>query len=129
MNSNIDNKVFENCGQELYETSIQTEYSNIEHRMLSSSLNNLLTEVNIINNDISELTKTLSELTQKYSTHNTFTSNTFSFLFSSGYNGTLYQLQNKINETKEELNKKQRERSILMIDIITITSQLTMYNI
>lgn len=129
MNSNIDNKVFENCGQELYESSIQTEYNSLEKRMLSNSLNNLLHEVNIINNDISELKNYLTELNNKYSIHNTFTSNTFSFLFATGYNSTVYQIQSKINETKEELNKKKRERSILLNDIITITSQLNTYNL
>lgn len=126
MNSNIDNKVFENCGQELYDNSLHTEYRNIEQKMLKSSLNNLQTEIAIIENDISELKKNLTELS-KYSVHNTFTSNTFSFLFTTGYNGTLHQMQTKMNEIKEELNKKNREKSILFNDIITITSQLSTY--
>jgi predicted nucleic acid-binding Zn-ribbon protein len=128
MNSNIDKKVFENCGQELYDSSLHTEYRNIEQKMLNSSLNNLQTEITIIENDIHDLKKYLNELNSKYSVHNTFTSNTFSFLFTSGYNGTLYQIQAKIKEIKEELDKKNRERSILFNDIITISSQLTSYN-
>jgi hypothetical protein len=128
MNSNIDNKVFENCGQELYDNSLHTEYRNIEQKMLHSSLNNLLTEISIIENDISDLKKYLTELNNKYSVHNTFTSNTFNLLFTSGYNATLYQIQDKMKETKEELDKKNREKTILLNDIITISSQLTSYN-
>jgi len=127
MNSNIDNKVFENCGQELYDISLHIEYRNIEKKMLQSSLNNLRFEVTIIDNEIYELKKYLTELNNKYSVHNTFTSNTFSFLFTSGYNGTLHQMQSKMNEIKEELNKKIREKSILLNDIIIITSQLSTY--
>ena len=128
MNSNIDNKVFENCGQELYDSSLHKEYCNIEKKMLQSSFNNLLTEISIIENDISDLKKYLTELNKKYSVHNTFTSNTFSFLFTTGYNGTLYQIQAKMKEIKEELDKKNREKTILLNDIITITSQLGNYN-
>jgi chaperonin cofactor prefoldin len=96
--------------------------------MLQSSFNNLLTEISIIENDISDLKKYLTELNKKYSVHNTFTSNTFSFLFTTGYNGTLYQIQAKMKEIKEELDKKNREKTILLNDIITITSQLGNYN-
>ena len=96
--------------------------------MLNSSLNNLQNEISVIENDIHDLKKYLNELNSKYRVHNTFTSNTFSFLFTSGYNGTLYQIQVKIKEIKEELDKKNRERSILLNDIITISSQLTSYN-
>lgn len=124
MDVNIDIEVFENCGQELYDDSLETEYHNIEQKKLMSSLIHLQEELTIIDNDIYELTKSLTELNTNYNCHNTFTSNTFSFLFITGYNGTLYQIQNKINEIKEELNKKNRERSIILNDINIIRSQL-----
>ena len=129
MDSKIDDKVFENCGQELYDTSVQTEYQNIEQKMLLSSLHTLQSELTILNNEISELTTCLTELNSHYNLHNThITSNTFSFLFTSGYNATLYQIQTKFNDTKEELDKKNREKSILLHDIDTITSQLSTFN-
>ena len=129
MDSNIDNKVFEKCGQELYDTSVQTEYHNIEQKMLLSSLHTLQSELTTLNNEISELTTCLTELKRHHNLHNNhITSNTFSFLFTSGYNATLYQLQSKFNDTKEELDKKNREKSILLNDINIIMSQLSTFN-
>ena len=125
MNSNIDPKAFEICGQEMFDMSINFTYKHAEHHILLSSLLRLEVELADIDENIAELTSCLNDLHAKHTLHSKFSSNTITLIFSTDYNNPLRQIKTKIEDLEKQLQSKQFERTILSDDISVITAQLS----
>jgi septation ring formation regulator EzrA len=120
ISNEISPETFQNCGQSIYDRNISHTYNLIEKKTFEKQFEYLMSELCLVNDEISHLKSNINELTSKYYLGTKVSTNTSNIMFlRNSYGINFFKIKQTVKKIKEQLRNKENERNFLLLDIET----------
>lgn len=119
----IPSESFQEAGQTMLTKSHSFTYYTFEYNVLEKQLIFLEKELSMVNTETNELNDIIRDLITKYNLNSRF-----SFFLSNLSGKSIFQIKKMITNFKTQLQNKEREKKILLLDIETTKKQIIICN-
>lgn len=119
----IPSESFQEVGQTMLTKSHSFTYYTFEYNVLEKQLIFLEKELSMVNTETNELNDIIRDLITKYNLNSRF-----SFFLSNLSGKSIFQIKKMITNFKTQLQNKEREKTMLLLDIETTKKQIIICN-